>query len=82
MAKANLSITYFDNDDLGLQAQTRPVPSPQNGFALSITSRRQESRHPQSAQVRFFACLETEALKALVNLIQTELQASSKGATA
>jgi hypothetical protein len=58
------------------------VVSPEGGYALTITSQRQESRNSHEEQVRFFACLEREGLQALAGLIQQELQVSREGVSA
>ena len=58
MANANTRTTLFDNGDFSLYAQLSPVASPEDGYALTITSQRQESRNPHEEQVKFFACLE------------------------
>ena len=74
--------TLFDNGDFSLHVHISPVISPGNGFALTITSQRQESRNPHEEQVRFFTCLEKEGLKALGDHISTALQAQSQGEAA
>jgi len=73
MANANTRTTLFDNGDFSLHAQLSPVSSPVGGHALTITSKRQESRNPHEEHIRFFACLDRVGLQNLQNLIQTEL---------
>lgn len=73
--------TLFDNGDFSLHAQISSVTSPRNGFALTITSQRQESRNPHEEHVRFFTCLEQDGLQALSDLINTALQAQLQGET-
>jgi hypothetical protein len=73
MANANTHTTLFDNGDYSLHAKLSPVASPEGGHALTITSRRQESRNPSEEQVKFFACLDPEGLQALTGLIQNEI---------
>lgn len=73
MANATSRITLLDNGDFSLHAQLSPVSSPVGGHALTITSKRLESRNPHEEHVRFFACLDRTGLENLQNLIQTEL---------
>lgn len=73
MANANTRTTLLDNGDFSLHAQLSPVSSPVGGHALTITSKRLESRNPHEEHVRFFACLDRAGLQNLQNLIQTEL---------
>ncbi len=73
MANATARTTLLDNGDFSLYAQLSPVSSPVGGHALTITSKRQESRNPHEEQVRFFACLDRAGLQNLQNLIQMEL---------
>ncbi len=73
MANATSHTTLLDNGDFSLHAQLSPVLSPVGGHALTITSKRLESRNPNEEHVRFFACLDREGLKNLQNLIQMEL---------
>ena len=73
MVNATARTTIFDNGDFSLHAQLAPVPSPQGGRALTITSQRQESRNPHEEHVRFFACLDRDGLQKLQALIQSEL---------
>jgi hypothetical protein len=42
MANANTRTTLFDNGDYSLYARLSPVASPEGGYALTITSRRQD----------------------------------------
>ena len=77
MANANTRTTLFDNGDFSLYASLYPVVSPKDGHALTITSRRQESRNPNEEQVKFFACLDPEGLQALTNVIQNEIAKNS-----
>ena len=79
MANANTRTTLFDNGDFSLHARLSAVVSPESGYALTITSQRQESRNPHEEQVRFFACLEREGLQALADLIQQTLQSPREG---
>jgi hypothetical protein len=74
--------TLFDNGDFSLHAQISPVTSPSNGFALTITSQRQESRNPHEEHVRFFTCLDQEGLQALSELINATLQTQLQGEVA
>lgn len=53
MANATSRVTLFDNGDFSLHAQLSPVSSPVGGHALTITSKRRESRNPHEEQVRF-----------------------------
>ena len=71
--------TLFDNGDFSLHALISPVTSPSNGFALTITSQRQESRNPHEEHVRFFTCLDQEGLQALSELIKATLQTRLQG---
>lgn len=73
MANATARTTIFDNGDFRLHAQLAPVPSPEGGLALTITSQRQESRNPHEEHVRFFACLDRQGLENLSDLISNEL---------
>lgn len=73
MANATSRTTIFDNGDFRLHAQLAPVPSPQDGLALTITSQRQESRNPHEEHVHFIACLDREGLQKLQAMIQSEL---------
>lgn len=73
MAIAIARTTLLDNGDFSLHAELCPVLSPVGGHALTITSKRQESRKPNEEHVRFFACLDREGLQNLQSLIQTEL---------
>jgi len=73
MANATARTTLLDNGDFSLHAQLSPVSSPVGGHALTITSKRKESRNPNEEQVRFFACLDRAGLQNLQNLIQMEL---------
>lgn len=73
MANATPRISLIDNGDFSLHAQLSPVSSPVGGYALTITSKRQESRNPNEEHVRFFACLDREGLQNLQELIQMEL---------
>ena len=82
MANANTRTTLFDNGDFSLHARLSAVVSPEGGYALTITSKRQESRNPHEEQVRFFACLEREGLQALADLIQQTLQSPREGVAA
>lgn len=75
MASATARTTFFDNGDFSLHAQLSPTPSLNGGFALTITSRRQESRNPHEEHVRFFACLDRDGLQNLQTLIQSQLAA-------
>jgi len=65
--------TLFDNGDYSLHAKLSPVASPEGGHALTITSRRQESRNPSEEQVKFFACLDRQGLEGLSELINLSL---------
>jgi hypothetical protein len=65
--------TLFDNGDYSLHAKLSPVASPEGGHALTITSRRQESRNPNEDQVKFFACLDRQGLEGLFELINLAL---------
>jgi len=56
MANATARTTLFDNGDFSLHARLTPVTSPEEGYALTITSQRKESRNPNEEHVRFFAC--------------------------
>lgn len=73
MANVTARTTLLDNGDFSLHAQLTPVSSPVGGHALTITSKRLESRNPNEEHVRFFACLDRAGLQNLQNLIQTEL---------
>ena len=73
MANANTRTTLFDNGDFSLHARLSPVSSPEAGHALTITSRRQDSRNPNEEQVKFFACLDRQGLQNLQQLIAVEL---------
>lgn len=73
MANATSRITLLDNGDFSLHAQISPVSSPVDGHALTITSKRLESRNPHEEHVRFFACLDRQGLQNLRDLIQVEL---------
>ena len=73
MANANKRITLFDNGDFSLYARLSPVVSPKDGYALTITSQRQESRNPNEEQVKFFACLDRQGLEGLLELINFSL---------
>lgn len=73
MANANTRTTLFDNGDFSLYARLSPVASPEGGYALTITSRRQESRNPSEEQVKFFACLDRQGLEGLSELINLSL---------
>lgn len=72
MANATARTTLLDNGDFSLHAQLSPVQSPVGGHALTITSKRKESRNPNEEQVRFFACLDRAGLQNLQSLIQAE----------
>jgi hypothetical protein len=74
--------TLFNNGDFSLHAKLSAVISPVGGYALTITSQRQESRNPHEEQVRFFACFEREGLQALADLIQETLQTPRQGVSA
>lgn len=74
--------TFINNGDFRLHARLSDVVSPEGGYALTITSQRQESRNPHEEQVRFFACLEREGLQALADLIQQTLQSPREGVSA
>jgi hypothetical protein len=74
--------TLFNNGDFSLYARLSAVISPEGGYALTITSQRLESRNPNEEQVRFFACLEREGLRALAELIQQTLQSPREGVSA
>jgi hypothetical protein len=74
--------TLFNNGDFSLHARLSAVTSPEGGYALTLTSQRQESRNPHEEQVRFFACLEREGLQALADLIEQALQTPRDGASA
>lgn len=65
--------TLFDNGDYSLHAKLSPVASPEGGYALTITSQRQESRNPSEEQVKFFACLDRQGLEGLSDLINLSL---------
>ena len=67
--------TLISGSDYSLHAHLARVDSPADGFALTITSRRQASRNPGEDQVRFFSCLERDGLQALADLIHQALQA-------
>ena len=82
MAIANTHTTLFNNGDFSLHARLPTVTSPVGGYALTITSQRQESRNPHEEQVRFFACLEHEGLQALAELIEQALQTPREGVSA
>lgn len=73
MANATARTPLLDNGDFSLHAQLSPVQSPVGGHALTITSKRKESRNPNEEQVRFFACLDRAGLQNLQSLIQAEL---------
>ncbi|ALK87793.1 hypothetical protein [Limnohabitans sp. 63ED37-2] len=73
MANTASRTTLFDNGDFSLHAQLSPVPSPVGGYALTITSKRLESRNPNEEQVRFFACLDQTGLRNLLSLIEAEV---------
>ncbi len=74
--------TLFNNGDFSLHARLSAVVSPVSGYALTLTSQRQESRNPHEEQVRFFACLDREGLQALADLIQETLQKPRQGVSA
>jgi hypothetical protein len=74
--------TLFNNGDFSMHARLSAVVSPEGGYALTITSQRQESRNPHEEQVRFFACFEREGLQALADLIQEALQTPREGVSA
>jgi hypothetical protein len=74
--------TLFNNGDFSLHVRLSAVVSPEDGYALTITSQRQESRNPHEEQVRFFACFEREGLQALADLIQETLQTPRQGVSA
>jgi hypothetical protein len=65
--------TLFDNGDYSLHAKLSPVASPEGCHALTITSRRQDSRNPNEDQVKFFACLDRQGLEGLSELINLSL---------
>lgn len=73
MANAIARTTLFDNGDFSLHAQLSPTPSPHGGLALTITSKKRESRNPHEEQVQFFACLDRNGLQNLQTLIQSQL---------
>ena len=73
MANATARTTLLDNGDFSLHAQLSPVQSPIGGHALTITSKRKESRNPNEEQVRFMACLDREGLTKLGEIIQKQL---------
>ncbi len=73
MANANTRTTLFDNGDFSLYAQLSPVASPEDGYALTITSQRQKSRNPNEEHVKFFACLDRDGLEGLSQLIHLAL---------
>jgi len=75
--------TLFNNGDFSLHARLSAVVSPEGGYALTITSQRQESRNPHDEEkVQFFACFEREGLQALADLIQEALQTPREGVSA
>lgn len=74
--------TLFNNGDFSLHARLSAVVSPAGGYALTITSQRQESRNPHEEQVRFFACFEREGLQALADLVQEALKTPREGVSA
>jgi hypothetical protein len=65
--------TLLNTPDFSLHAQVSSVVSPSDGFALTITSQRQEVRRPGEEHVKFFACLDRQGLKALADLIYAEV---------
>jgi hypothetical protein len=73
MANAKNRITLFDNGHFSLFARLFPVVSPEDGYALTITSQRQESRNPNEEQVKFFACLDRQGLEGLLEHINFSL---------
>ena len=75
-------ITLFNNGDFSLHARLSAVVSPVGGYALTITSLRQESCNPLEEQVRFYACIEREGLQAIADLIQQTLQSPCEGVSA
>lgn len=72
-------VCILDNGDFCYRVRLAPVRSPLHGHALTITSQRRASRHPDEEQVRFLACLDREGLQALAGLIQQALQAANEG---
>ena len=79
MAYANARTTIFDNGDFSLHARITPVSSHEEGFALTFTSQRKESRNPTEEHVRFFACLDQNGLAKLSALIQFQLHHVREG---
>lgn len=52
MANATSRTTLLDNGDFSLHAHLSPVSSPVGGHALTITSKRLESRNPHEEHVQ------------------------------
>ena len=73
MANAKTRARLFVSGDFGLYARLSPVASPEGGHALTIISKRQESRNPNEEQVKFFACLDRQGLEGLSELINLSL---------
>lgn len=71
--------TLLDSPDFSLHARLSPVISPTDGHALTITSQRLHSRNPHEEQVRFFACLDRQGLRALADLINATLHNEAPG---
>ena len=64
------STTFFDNGDLCYHAHISTLPSPTEGYALTITSQRRAARRPHEEFVKFMACLSKEELLQVSRLIE------------
>lgn len=73
----NKRTILFNNGDFRLIARLASVPSPKDGYALTITSRRKESKAPLVERIQFFSCLDRQGLQALAKLIQNELDSTA-----
>lgn len=73
--------TIFDNGDDCLHVTLQAVDSPPGGQAIIITSQKRQSRHPREERVKFLACLDSEGLVALSELIQRQLAQTQPVAT-
>lgn len=62
--------TFFDNGDLCFHAHISALPSPTEGYALTITSQRRAARRPHEEFVKFMACLSKEELLKVSGLIE------------
>lgn len=74
-----LHSTIFDNGDFSYQVTVSPIRSPNDGFALTVTSRWKSASNPQEEQVRFRACLERGGVQVLVALLNRALQDNPDG---